>query len=55
MNVTDYAAKVKRQQETDAAELSHLLGLYVTVDRHGVARVNASLLLEALRSLHATV
>lgn len=48
---TDYAAKARQASRDDAAALAAALGIaqsLVSVDAHGVARVNAQVLLQAL-------
>lgn len=51
--VTDYAQRVTDANASDAAALADLLGVPVTVDRHGMARINAAALLTAVRQLSA--
>lgn len=48
--VTDYAQRVTDANAADAAALSQLLGIPVTVDRHGMARINAAALRAALEA-----
>lgn len=51
--VTDYAQRIADANASDAAALAELLGVPVTVDRHGMARINAAALLAALRQRSA--
>lgn len=53
--VTDYAQRVTDANVADAAALSQLLGIPVTVDRHGMARINAAALRKTLDSATAEV
>ncbi len=48
---TDYETRNANANATDAAALAALLNLPVTVDKHGMARVNAAELLKVLSSL----
>lgn len=50
---TDYASRTATANAAAAATLSELLGVPVTVDRHGMARVNAQALLDAVSALTA--
>jgi hypothetical protein len=51
--LTDYQQRVTDANAADAAALSQLLGLPVTVDRHGMARINAAALRAALEAKQA--
>lgn len=48
--LTDYQQRVTDANASDAAALAELLGVPVTVDRHGVARINAAALRTALEA-----
>jgi hypothetical protein len=47
----DYETRTTDANAQAAATLTALLGIPVTVDRHGVVRINATLLLSALVNL----
>lgn len=47
----DYETSVKNNNAADAQALSSLLNLPVTVDRNGMARINAAELLKILSSI----
>lgn len=51
--LTDYQQRVTDANAADAAALAQLLGLPVTVDRHGMARINAAALRAALEAKQA--